>query len=506
MSARQYIGARYVPKFFDWDGSPEWRPGIAYEGLTIVTRNGNSYTSKVAVPSNIGAPEENPEYWASTGTYNEQVEAYRQLALALSDRVDVAEDDIDTLEEKAIIDPDDFDGANDIAKLQNAIDYAVTQKNATINIRRVYDITGSTLLINKSLYYTSSEELRYRCKLTFIGNGKGLIYKGDSGHFFSANMYSGDVQFINVSFKGNVVLTGEDDINNRKTGCHVFDCSKLIRITTIGCSFCLVDTVFDGRLSTDTTNNMQSIRSIGDMITYSNYAVFVNLCWDVSFIGLTCEDCNSCLVGGSTAYISHVTFESCCIESMYECAIFIDVNCKVFNLNIRDCYFEDCGRNTIYITPRDVQGLNVDGCRFALSGDHRGFYMNPVLWAGCSIRNCVVSGSENAILIHTVGTQAIYVYNCAPYQQISNNADLTPRFEKNGSMYTWESASMYGTIDAPSTDNGCAMVSDVGGLTGDCLVTWHYHNATAMEFATDGVNLIWRARKSGIGWTNWASI
>lgn len=75
---RQYIGARYVPKFYDYDGSSDWRSGTAYDALTIVTRNGNSYTSKKPVPSTVGAPEDNPEYWASTGIYNEQVEAYRQ--------------------------------------------------------------------------------------------------------------------------------------------------------------------------------------------------------------------------------------------------------------------------------------------------------------------------------------------------------------------------------------------------------------------------------------------
>ena len=80
MSTIQCIGARYVPKFFDWNGSAEWRTGVAYEALTIVTRNGNSYTSKIPVPSNIGAPESNPKYWVSTGLFNEQVEEYRQLA------------------------------------------------------------------------------------------------------------------------------------------------------------------------------------------------------------------------------------------------------------------------------------------------------------------------------------------------------------------------------------------------------------------------------------------
>ena len=88
MATRQYIGARYVPKFYDYNGSPNWRAGVEYENLTIVTRNGNSYTSKKPVPSSIGEPENNPEYWVSTGMYNEQVEAYRQLTQAVASRVE----------------------------------------------------------------------------------------------------------------------------------------------------------------------------------------------------------------------------------------------------------------------------------------------------------------------------------------------------------------------------------------------------------------------------------
>lgn len=76
---RQYIGARYVPKFFDNpDGSAEWIQGVAYEALIIVTYAGNSYTSRKPVPSTIGSPNINTEYWANTGNYNAQVEFLRE--------------------------------------------------------------------------------------------------------------------------------------------------------------------------------------------------------------------------------------------------------------------------------------------------------------------------------------------------------------------------------------------------------------------------------------------
>ena len=57
MSRRQYIGARYVPKFFDWDGSTEWRSGVTYEALTIVTRNGYNYTADVFNSGDVIAVE-----------------------------------------------------------------------------------------------------------------------------------------------------------------------------------------------------------------------------------------------------------------------------------------------------------------------------------------------------------------------------------------------------------------------------------------------------------------
>lgn len=75
MAERQYIGARYVPKFFEGaDSSSDWVANTQYEALTIVTRNGNSYTSKKPVPASVGAPENNSDYWVSTGIYNQQIE------------------------------------------------------------------------------------------------------------------------------------------------------------------------------------------------------------------------------------------------------------------------------------------------------------------------------------------------------------------------------------------------------------------------------------------------
>lgn len=84
MAVRQYVGARYVPKFAD---PVAWQAGTSYEALTIVTYNNASYTSKVPVPATVGNPADNDTYWALTGNYNAQVEAYREEAVAVQENL-----------------------------------------------------------------------------------------------------------------------------------------------------------------------------------------------------------------------------------------------------------------------------------------------------------------------------------------------------------------------------------------------------------------------------------
>lgn len=79
---RQYVGARYVPVFAD---PLEWSDTIGYGPLTVVLHEGNSYTSRQSVP--VGIDIGNTTYWAETGNYNAQIEAYRQEVLAHDGRI-----------------------------------------------------------------------------------------------------------------------------------------------------------------------------------------------------------------------------------------------------------------------------------------------------------------------------------------------------------------------------------------------------------------------------------
>ena len=83
MPTRQYIGARYVPKFAD---PVEWSNSLSYEALTMVTHLGNTFTSKIPVPAGVDISD--TKYWANTGNYNAQVEQYRQEVVNLKNDTD----------------------------------------------------------------------------------------------------------------------------------------------------------------------------------------------------------------------------------------------------------------------------------------------------------------------------------------------------------------------------------------------------------------------------------
>lgn len=96
MATREYIGSRYVPEFGrHGEESIAWDDSAPYEPLTIVLYQGNSYTSRQYVPA--GVPITNETYWAETGNFNAQVEAYRSEVQGFDSRIDALETPIDKI-------------------------------------------------------------------------------------------------------------------------------------------------------------------------------------------------------------------------------------------------------------------------------------------------------------------------------------------------------------------------------------------------------------------------
>lgn len=120
---RQYIGARYVPKFFENSatGDSTWAANTTYEGLTIVTWNGNTYISKKSVPASVGNPAENSNYWVVSGT---------TTVSALISRMDSLEDDFEDLE------GDVNDLASDVATDIASVSTKLGKKVSKFNDRR----------------------------------------------------------------------------------------------------------------------------------------------------------------------------------------------------------------------------------------------------------------------------------------------------------------------------------------------------------------------------------
>ena len=111
MAIRQYIGARYVPAFFENSATNDstWASNTSYEALTMVTWNNNIYTSKKPVPANIGNPAENPQYWIVTSNVNEQVAEIQEQIGVIDGEISEIQSDIEDLQEGLDDTNDDVD-------------------------------------------------------------------------------------------------------------------------------------------------------------------------------------------------------------------------------------------------------------------------------------------------------------------------------------------------------------------------------------------------------------
>lgn len=272
-----------------------------------------------------------------------------------------------------IITPDMFTGANDSEKIQAAIDYAIANHYPTVILDRDYDITGYTLKINKGLYLSDAEFYRYRSILTFVGSGKGEIFKGDAGFMFSADFISGYITFDNVKFRGGAnapaSMSIPDQILLRKNACSVFDASKLLYLTSINCNYQQLNNVFDGSNCVDATSNMQNVTTYGDKVTYCNAYVTYGTVWACKFHDAIIENCNMGYGpvpddAARTIALTDILISGNCIESTYENPA-ISLNFAGFlysaikEINVINSYFEDNAGCDIDISYSNSQGLNI---------------------------------------------------------------------------------------------------------------------------------------------------
>lgn len=138
---RQYVGARYVPLFAE---PLEWSDTREYEPLTIVLYNGNSYTSRQYVPTGIEIT--NSEYWALTGNFNAQVEAYRQEVSQWSGKIDNANTNASNAVTTA---------SNAVTTANNALSVANT---ANTNADNAVEVASEALVNSNKKKYISFDD------------------------------------------------------------------------------------------------------------------------------------------------------------------------------------------------------------------------------------------------------------------------------------------------------------------------------------------------------------
>lgn len=207
MAIRQYIGARYVPKLFEHEGSNDWVANIAYEPLTIVLRNGSSYTSKISVPATISTPPENDsEHWVLTGNYNaqmaqilitlggydERIDNVEELAAQLNEEVQSIDRTLRTL----LVTPEMYGAAGDgTTDDTEAIQSAINAGNVITFSAKTYRITDNIIITGEKKLEGNGATI-YTDILPDTSTNTHLIYAFDIVN--GSNVVVDDFTFLDV--------------------------------------------------------------------------------------------------------------------------------------------------------------------------------------------------------------------------------------------------------------------------------------------------------------------
>ena len=204
-----YVGHRYVPLLVG-----EWDKSIQYEGLSIVTYKGASYTSKKRTPPGIDI--ENEEYWVLTGNYNAQIEYYRKDVNDYKDTVDEYKTSTD--EEISNINDEISDFKEDTDNRFN--DFKEDTDNRFDEITEETDNRFNDLnLIVKSNGNDDTSALQEAIDIQ-DNLGGGNIYLPDNQYYYSENIH----------VKEGVKISGNE---RTQLNCTVNHSAKIILYNTV---------------------------------------------------------------------------------------------------------------------------------------------------------------------------------------------------------------------------------------------------------------------------------
>lgn len=222
MAVRQYIGARYVPIF---DGA--WDNTKTYEPLTVVEYQGNSYTSRQAVPTGIEITNE--QYWVETGNYSAQIEAYRQEVLTYNGRITQNEQDIETIKsnywvtepriaQNAVSNSKIAPEAVSISKLSAALQNTIADLTSKTQKKHMVVIGDSFSTPAYSpegdMWYTAVKRQQNLTLHNYAKSGRGYIHPATASTNFNEqiNEAAADTSFNNDDVRLLIIFGGVNDI------------------------------------------------------------------------------------------------------------------------------------------------------------------------------------------------------------------------------------------------------------------------------------------------------
>lgn len=296
MAVRQYVGARYVPKF----AYPvAWQAGTSYEALTIVTYNNSSYTSKIPVPATVGNPADNDSYWALTGNYNAQVEDYRQTALQtqenLTEETNAREQADTTLGERITQETNAREQANTAIQVIKSDFYAPVspvENKIHYNTPNLSGPQGATMVngIAYLTFYDGTNSYIYKYENFLEGDSTPVLFVTMNGvtHPNSINYYNGFL-YVTDSDSGNIypvdINTGEIKTaftsNYHLTNAYIYLIKESLMLfgEDFGqdiLSFILIEQNSDGTLTMPTNEHLYGYTPTNNRHNYSQDIGFLS--------------------------------------------------------------------------------------------------------------------------------------------------------------------------------------------------------------------------------------
>lgn len=437
----QYIGARYVPLISD---PIEWSSQKEYEPLTIVTNNGNSYTSRQFVPKNI--PITNTQFWAATGNFNAQIEQYRKEVQAFDARITQAQN---TANEKAPIShasesteygignsasyghvklsdnlsaddsnsgiaatPKMVSGVNTIIKnlrIYNPVDYKLaSDPDFTNAFKKIATLVNSSetashisipigeYVISDTIIFTSpnvtiSGQNDYvGCRINYTGENTAFVFKGTG------------VRIYNVSFVGNetklstcidVQTTTDCDAGFEHVYFQFFKTALQARGRNLKCDSCTFDNCIYGIKQLKPTDNVYRVTHI----------------YNCRFHAMRVDVANN----------------------VADCAICIDIECDKNYSNNSRSFFDvsnnvcDTASNCVFLKCPDIC-MTIANNSFVCNNIAYFIYMPQAYAAGKSIPNSII-GNNNVNFTNLI-CYFLYMESNTPTIIASNVSN-------NGAMY-----------------------------------------------------------------------